>query len=81
PNTQGRAQFYSVIKKRQEVSTKIERQRSRVPGIIRYICTPYGVLLECLLRTDHNSSPRSSSYSSSSTLLAPSTISMSLSWI
>ena len=36
--TQGRAQFYSVIKKRQEVSTKTERERSRVPGIIRYIC-------------------------------------------
>ena len=29
--TQGRAQFYSVIKKRREVSTKTERERSRVP--------------------------------------------------
>ncbi|KUM55747.1 hypothetical protein ACN42_g11493 [Penicillium freii] len=31
-------QFYSVIKKRQEVSTKTEGERSRVPGIIWYIC-------------------------------------------
>ncbi|KOS39699.1 hypothetical protein ACN38_g9449 [Penicillium nordicum] len=30
---------YSAIKKRREVSTKTERGRSRVPGIIRYICT------------------------------------------
>ena len=37
-NTQGRAPFYPVIKKRQEVSTKMERERFRVPGIIRYIC-------------------------------------------
>jgi hypothetical protein len=32
------AQFYSEIKKRQEVSTKMEGERSRVPDIIRYIC-------------------------------------------
>ncbi|KAJ9492985.1 hypothetical protein VN97_g219 [Penicillium thymicola] len=31
----GRAQFYLVIKKRQEVCTKTERARSRVPGSIR----------------------------------------------
>ena len=37
--TQGRAQFYSVIKKfkkRQEVSTETERERSSMPDIFRY---------------------------------------------
>ncbi|KAJ5962599.1 hypothetical protein N7501_007540 [Penicillium viridicatum] len=41
----GRAQFYSVIKKRQEVSTKTERERVRVPGIIQYICDVNASLL------------------------------------
>lgn len=31
------AQFYPVIKKRQEVNTKTEGERSRVSDIIRYI--------------------------------------------
>ncbi|KOS38786.1 hypothetical protein ACN38_g10388 [Penicillium nordicum] len=44
--TQGRAHFYSVIKKRQEVSTKTERERSRVPGIIRYICTVHCIVTD-----------------------------------
>jgi hypothetical protein len=40
--TQGRARFYSVIKKRQEMSTKTERERFPVLDIIRYVYVHFG---------------------------------------
>jgi hypothetical protein len=37
----GRAQFYSVSKKRQGVSTKAEKESQDVVDIIQYICAMY----------------------------------------
>ncbi|KAJ9485943.1 hypothetical protein VN97_g7405 [Penicillium thymicola] len=59
--TQGRAQFYSVIKKRREVSTRTERERSRVPGIIQYITITsynYGKEIVCLQRSSCYKNPQ-----------------------
>ncbi|KUM55666.1 hypothetical protein ACN42_g11582 [Penicillium freii] len=40
---QGRAQLYSVSKKRQGLSTKTERERQEVAEVIWYVGTDHGV--------------------------------------